>query len=195
MKQSSQLNIRLKNQLDEVNALNVQTLVDKENVIRDLTQQVEDLQTQLENTKRTFSELEKRLMDANTRLEFYASSLNGSLDETLLEREQELEMLKQELDELRRFQANSNRIGSDMAAQTSPSRDWSRASGDKMRDLERRLEESLQTKEQYKNILEEKEMELQQLKQRVGIFYSLCVCASFSELRASVSFVSSYTSL
>lgn len=176
MKQSSQLNVRLKNQLDEVNALNMQTLVDKENVIRDLNQQVEDLQTQLVNTKRTFSELEKRLIDANTRLEFYASSLNGSLDETLLEREQELEMLKQELDELRRLQANSDRIGSDMAAQTSPSRDWARSSGDKMRDLERRLEESLQTKEQYKNILEEKELELQHLKQRVGIFTtSACV--------------------
>lgn len=160
--------MRLKNQLDEVNALNLQTLVEKDNVIRDLTQQVEDLQTQLDNTKRTFSELEKRLTDANTRLEFYASSLNGSHDETLLEREQELEMLKQELDELRRLQGRNERNGSDMAAQTSPSRDWAHASSDKMRDLERKFEESLQTAEQYKNILDEKEMELQQLKLRVG---------------------------
>lgn len=160
--------MRLKNQLDEVNALNLQTLVEKDNVIRDLTQQVEDLQTQLDNTKRTFSELEKRLTDANTRLEFYASSLNGSHDETLLEREQELEMLKQELDELRRLQGRNERNGSDMAVQTSPSRDWARASSDKMRDLERKFEESLQTAEQYKNILDEKEMELQQLKLRVG---------------------------
>lgn len=175
LKQSSQLNIRLKNQLDEVNALHMQTLKKKDDVKRDLTQQVENLQTQLDNTKRTFSELEKRLTDANTRLEFYASSLNGSHDETLLEREQELEMLKQELDQLRRLQARNDRTGSDMAAQTSPSRDWARASSDKMRDLERRLEESLQTKEQYKNILEEKEMELQQLKQMVGKLHSFCV--------------------
>lgn len=169
MQQSSQLNIRLKNQQDEVNALNMQTLAEKDDMIRDLTRQVEDLQTQLDNTKRTFSELEKRLTDANTKLEFYASSLNGSHDETLLEREQELEILKQELDTLRRLQARDERIGSDMAAQTSPSRDWARASSDKMKDLERRFEESLQTTEQYKNILDEKEMELQQFKLRVGI--------------------------
>ena len=153
----------------------MQTLEEKEGVIQDLTEQVQNLQTQLENTKRTFSELEKRLTDANTRLEFYASSLNGSHDETLLEREQELEILKHELDELRRLQARSNRTGSDMAAQTSPSRDWARASSDKMRDLERRLEESLQAREQYKNILEEKEIELQQLMQKVGILQFLRV--------------------
>lgn len=168
LKQSSQLNIRLKNQLDEVNALNMQALADKDHVIRDLTRQVEGLQTQLDNTKRTFFELEKRLTDANSKLEFYASSLHGSLDETLLQREQELEILRQELNELRRLQAHDQRIGSDMAAQTSPSRDWARASSDKMKDLERRFEESLQTTEQYKNILNEKEMELQQLKLGVG---------------------------
>ena len=146
----------------------MQTLAEKDDMMRDLTRQVEDLQTQLDNTRRTFSELEKRLTDANTRLEFYSSSLNGSHDETLLEREQELEILKQELDQLRRLQARNGRIGSDMAAQTSPSRDWARASSDRMKDLERRFEESLQTTEQYKNILEEKEMELQQFKLRVG---------------------------
>lgn len=70
---------------------------------------------------------------------------------------------------MRRLQARDERIGSDMAAQTSPSRDWARASSDKMKDLERRFEESLQTTEQYKNILDEKEMELQQFKLRVGI--------------------------
>ena len=175
MKQSSQLNIRLKNQLEELNALNMQTLADKDGMIRDLTRQVEDLQTQLDNTKRTFSDLEKRLTDANTKLEFCASSLNGSHDETLLEREQELEILKQELDALRRLQACDERIGSDMVAQTSPSRDWARASIDKMKDLERKFEESLQTTEQYKNILDEKEMELQQLKLRVGNLHSLNV--------------------
>lgn len=159
------MNIRLKNQLDEVNALNMQTLAEKDDMIRDLTQQIENLQTQLDNTTRTFSELEKRLTDANTRLEFYASSLNGSHDETLLEREQEFEILKQELDELRQLQVRS---GSDMAAQTSPLKDWARASSDQMKDLERRFEESVQTNEQYKNILDEKETELQQLKQRVG---------------------------
>lgn len=173
LKQSSQLNIRLKNQLDEVNALHTQTLVDKDNVIRDLSQQVETLQTQLENTSRTFTELERRLTDANTKLEFYASSLNGNHDETLLEREQELELLKQEMEELRRLQVNSNRISSDMGSQTSPARGWAQVSSDKLRELERRFEESRQTCEQYKNILDEKEMELQQLKQKVGD--SLCV--------------------
>jgi len=145
----------------------MQTLADKDNIIRDLHQQVETLQTQLDNTKRTFSELERRLTDANTKLEFYASSINGNLEETLLEREQELEMLKQELDELRRLQANDNRISSDMGAQTSPSKDWARMSTDELRELERRLEESRQKNEQYKNILSEKEIELQQLKQQV----------------------------
>ena len=153
----------------------MQTLADKDDVIRDLTRQGEDLQTQLDNTKRTFFELEKRLTDANTKLEFYASSLNGGHDDTLLEREQESEILRQELDELRRLQARHERIGSDMAAQTSPSRDSARASSDKMKDLERRFEESLQTTEQYKNILDEKEMELQQLKLRVGHLHSLNV--------------------
>lgn len=145
----------------------MQTLADKDNIIRDLHQQVETLQTQLDNTKRTFSELERRLTDANKKLEFYASSINGNLDETLLEREQELEMLKQELDELRRLQANDYRISSDMGAQTSPSKDWAGMSTDKLRELERRLEESRQKNEQYKNILSEREIELQQLKQRV----------------------------
>lgn len=145
----------------------MQTLADKDNIIRDLHQQVETLQTQLDNTKRTFSELERRLTDANKKLEFYASSINGNLDETLLEREQELEMLKQELDELRRLQANDYRISSDMGAQTSPSKDWAGMSTDKLRELERRLEESRQKNEQYKNILSEREIELQQLKQQV----------------------------
>lgn len=145
----------------------MQTLADKDNIIRDLHQQVETLQTQLDNTKRTFSELERRLTDANKKLEFYASSINGNLDETLLEREQELEMLKQELDELRRLQANDYRISSDMGSQTSPSKDWAGMSTDKLRELERRLEESRQKNEQYKNILSEKEIELQQLKQQV----------------------------
>ena len=171
LKQSSQLNIRLKNQLDEVNSLNMQTVADKDDIIRELREQVETLTTQLDNTTRTFSELERRLADANTKLEFYASSLNGNLDETLLEREQELELLKHELDELRRFQ--NNRISSDMGAQTSPSKDWAQVSSDKVRELEQRYEESRQTNEQYKNILNEKEMELQQLKQKVG--RQLCI--------------------
>lgn len=161
------MNIRLKNQLDEINSLNTQTLNDKDNVIRDLRQQVETLQEQLDNTTRTFSELERRLTDANTKLEFYASSLNGNHEDTLLEREQELELLKQEIDELRRLQVNNSRISSDMGAQTSPSKDWAQVSSDKLRELERRYEESRQANEQYKNILNEKEMELQLLKQQV----------------------------
>ena len=132
---------------------------------------METLKTQLDNTTRTFSELERRLADANTKLEFYASSLNGNLDETLLEREQELELLKHELDELRRLQ--NNRVSSDMGAQTSPSKDWVKVSSDKVRELEQRYEESRQTNEQYKNILNEKEMELQRLKQKVG--RQLCI--------------------
>lgn len=167
LKQSSQLNIRLRNQLNEMDALNTQTLTDKDNRIRELTEQVDTLQTQLENTTRTFSELEKRLTDANTKLEFYASSLNGSNYDALLEREQELELMKQELDELRRLQGNNNRIASDMGAQTSPSRDWAQASSEKLRELEQKLEESRQTNEQYKNILTEKEMEFRQLKEQV----------------------------
>ena len=175
LKQSSQLNIRLKNQLDEVNSLNTQIVADKDDMIRDLRQQVETLKTQLDNTTRTFSELERRLADANTKLEFYASSLNGTLDETLLEREQELELLKHELDELRRLQ--NNRISSDMGAQTSPSKDWVQASSDKLRELEQRYEESRQTNEQYKNILNEKVVELQQLKQKVGrqLYFFICL--------------------
>ena len=114
--------------------------------------------------------MERRLQDANSRLEYYATSLNGSHDDTLLEREQELEILKHELDELRRIQARNDRNGSDMAAQTSPLKDRTRGSSDKLRDLERRLEESAQTNEQYKNILEEKELELQQLKAMVSKF-------------------------
>lgn len=151
-----------------MDALNTQTLTDKDNRIRELTEQVDTLQTQLENTTRTFSELEKRLTDANTKLEFYASSLNGSHYDTLLEREQEFELMKQELDELRRLQGNNNRIASDMGAQTSPSRDWAQASSKKLRELEQKFEESRQTNEQYKNILNEKEMELRQLKEQVG---------------------------
>ena len=77
-------------------------------------------------------------------------------------------MLKQELDELRRLQVNNNRISSDTEAQTSPSRDWAQAASEKLRELERRFEESRQANEQYKNILNEKEVELQQLKQQVG---------------------------
>ena len=129
----------------------------------------------MENTTRTFSELEKRLTDANTKLEFYASSLNGSNYDALLEREQELELMKQELelmkqelDELRRLQGNNNRIASDMGAQTSPSRDWAQASIEKLRELEQKLEESRQTNEQYKHILTEKEMEFRQLKEQVS---------------------------
>lgn len=164
LKQSGQLNVGLKNQLDDSNSLHMQTLAKKDDQITDLTRQIDSLQTQLDNTRQTFSELERRLQDANSRLEYYATSLNGSHDDTLLEREQELEILKHELDELRRIQARNDRNGSDMAAQTSPLKDWTQGSSDKLRDLERRLEESAQTNEQYKNILEEKELELQQLK-------------------------------
>lgn len=166
LKQSGQLNVGLKNQLDDSNSLHMQTLAEKD----DLTRQIDSLQTQLDNTRQTFSELERRLQDANSRLEYYATSLNGSHDDTLLEREQELEILKHELDELRRIQARNDRNGSDMAAQTSPLKDWTQGSSDKLRDLERRLEESAQTNEQYKNILEEKELELQQLKAMVSKF-------------------------
>ena len=166
LKQSGQLNVGLKNQLDDSNSLHMQTLAEKD----DLTRQIDSLQTQLDNTRQTFSELERRLQDANSRLEYYATSLNGSHDDTLLEREQELEILKHELDELRRIQARNDRNGSDMAAQTSPLKDRTQGSSDKLRDLERRLEESAQTNEQYKNILEEKELELQQLKAMVSKF-------------------------
>ncbi|XP_022783797.1 myomegalin-like isoform X2 [Stylophora pistillata] len=166
LKQRSQLNVRLKNQLDDINTLHMQTLAEKDDVITDLTRQIDSLQTQLDNTTQTFSELEKRLQDANSRLEYYATSLNGSHDDTLLEREQELEILKHEVDELRRLQARDDRIGLDMAAQTSPLKDWTQGSSDELRDLERRLEESAQTNEQYKNILEEKDFELQQIKAR-----------------------------
>lgn len=166
LKQSGQLNVGLKNQLDDNNSLHMQTLAEKD----DLTRQIDSLQTQLDNTRQTFSELERRLQDANSRLEYYATSLNGSHDDTLLEREQELEILKHELDELRRIQARNDRNGSDMAAQTSPLKDRTQGSSDKLRDLERRLEESAQTNEQYKNILEEKELELQQLKAMVSKF-------------------------
>lgn len=168
LKQSGQLNVGLKNQLDDSNSL--QTLAEKDDLITDLTRQIDSLQTQLDNTRQTFSELERRLQDANSRLEYYATSLNGSHDDTLLEREQELEILKHELNELRRIQARNDRNGSDMAAQTSPLKDWTQGSSDKLRDLERRLEESAQTNEQYKNILEEKELELQQLKAMVSKF-------------------------
>ena len=166
LKQSGQLNVGLKNQLDDSNSLHMQTLAEKD----DLTRQIDSLQTQLDNTRQTFSELERRLQDANSRLEYYATSLNGSHNDTLLEREQELEILKHELDELRRIQARNDRNGSDMAAQTSPLKDRTQGSSDKLRDLERRLEESAQTNEQYKNILEEKELELQQLKAMVSKF-------------------------
>ena len=166
LKQSGQLNVGLKNQLDDSNSLHMQTLAEKD----DLTRQIDSLQTQVDNTRQTFNELERRLQDANSRLEYYATSLNGSHDDTLLEREQELEILKHELDELRRIQARNDRNGSDMAAQTSPLKDWTQGSSDKLRDLERRLEESAQTNEQYKNILEEKELELQQLKAMVSKF-------------------------
>ena len=166
LKQSGQLNVGLKNQLDDSNSLHMQTLAEKD----DLTRQIDSLQTQVDNTRQTFSELERRLQDANSRLEYYATSLNGSHDDTLLEREQELEILKHELDELRRIQARNDRNGSDMAAQTSPLKDRTQGSSDKLRDLERRLEESAQTNEQYKNILEEKELELQQLKAMVSKF-------------------------
>ena len=189
LKQSGQLNVGLKNQLDDSNSLHMQNLAKKDDFITDLTRQIDSLQTQLDNTRQTFSELERRLQDANSRLEYYATSLNGSHDDTLLEREQELEILKHELDELRRIQARNDRNGSDMAAQTSPLKDWTQGSSDKLRDLERRLEESAQTNEQYKNILEEKELELQQLKAMVSkftlshIFKAFCRQKSYSSMQ------------
>ena len=168
LRQNSQLNIRLTNELDEVNSVNMQTLNDKDIIITDLRQQLESLQAKLDNTTQTFGELEKRLKEANIKLEFYASSLNGNHDDTLLEREQELEQLKQEMDELRR-RDNDGRISSDTGAQTSPLKDWAQVSRDKFRELERKYEESHQMNQQYNKILREKEMALQEIKQQVRL--------------------------
>lgn len=168
LRQNSQLNIRLTNELDEVNSVNMQTLNDKDIIITDLRQQLESLQAKLDNTTQTFGELEKRLKEANIKLEFYASSLNGNHDDTLLEREQELEQLKQEMDELRRRVGNG-RISSDTGAQTSPLKDWAQVSSDKFRELERKYEESHQMNQQYNKILREKEMALQEIKQQVRL--------------------------
>ena len=168
LRQNSQLNIRLTNELDEVNSVNVQTLNDKDIIITDLRQQLESLQAKLDNTTQTFGELEKRLKEANIKLEFYASSLNGNHDDTLLEREQELEQLKQEMDELRR-RVGDGCISSDTGAQTSPLKDWAQVSSDKFRELERKYEESHQMNQQYNKILREKEMALQEIKQQVRL--------------------------
>jgi len=165
LRQNSQLNIRLTNELDEVNSVNMQTLNDKDIIITDLRQQLESLQAKLDNTMQTFGELEKRLKEANIKLEFYASSLNGNHDDTLLEREQELEQLKQEMDELRQ-RVSDGRISSDTGAQTSPLKDWAQVSSDKFRELERKYEESHQMNQQYNKILREKEMALQEMKQQ-----------------------------
>lgn len=168
LRQNSQLNIRLTNELDEVNSVNMQTLNDKDIIITDLRKQLESLQAKLDNTTQTFGELEKRLKEANIKLEFYASSLNGNHDGTLLEREQELEQLKQEMDELRR-RVGDGRISSDTGAQTSPLKEWAQVSSDKFRELERKYEESHQMNQQYNKILREKEMALQEMKQQVRL--------------------------
>lgn len=167
LRQNNQLNIRLTNELDEVNSVNMQTLNDKDIIITDLRQQLESLQAKLDNTTQTFGDLEKKLKEANIKLEFYASSLNGNHEDTLLEREQELQQLKQEMDKLRR-RVSDGRISSDAGAQTSPSKDWAQVTSEKFRELERKYEESHQMNEQYNKILREKEMALQEMKQRVG---------------------------
>lgn len=166
LKQSSQLNIRLRNQLDEVNSLNIQTLTDKDIIIKDLRQKVETLQAKLDNTTQSFGELERRLTEANEKLDFYSSRLSGIHDETLLEREQELELLKREMRELRHVQVNNTRISSDREAQTSPSKDWVQVTSGTFRELERKYEESRQMNEKYDNILREREIELQLMKQQ-----------------------------
>ena len=153
--------------MDEVNSLNIQTLTDKDIIIKDLRQKVETLQAKLDNTTQSFGELERRLTEANEKLDFYSSRLNGIHDETLLEREQELELLKREMRELRHVQVNNTRISSDREAQTSPSKDWVQVTSRTFRELERKYEESRQMNEKYDNILREREIELQLMKQQV----------------------------
>ena len=145
----------------------MQTIADKDHVIQDLTRQIEHLQSQLDKTRETFGDVEARLADANAKLECYASNLNGSYEETLLEREQELETLKLQLEELRRNQTDK-RIITDIGAQTSPAKDWDYLPSGEVRELEQRLKESRTANERYKQMLEEKVNELKWLKHKVG---------------------------
>ena len=134
------------------------------------------LKGKLEDTKRTFIELERRLTDANSKLEFYANNMNLDYDEALQEREAEVEDLRRQLDELRNAPSTlglPGNLGTDMAAQTSPAMDWDAVQSQDNRAVEDSLrsdlEESRRLGQQYKKLLDEKVSEIQRLKQKVMV--------------------------
>ena len=163
LQQSSQLNTKLKKQLEDDNSTTGQSISSKDALIKRQAQQITTLQEQLEKTRQTLSELEQRLNDANEKMELYASDVSGfDHEEMLIEREHEIEALKLELEELRK------RSGNDMAAQTSPNRGWGEVPHQEER-LRSELEESRQFSEHYKKLLEEKNNELRRLKRVCSI--------------------------
>ena len=105
-------------------------------------QEINVLKGKLDDTGRTFSELERRLRDANSKLEFYANNVNLDYDEALQEKEAEVEYLRQQLNELRNSPsapALPGHFRTDMAAQTSPTRDWNASESNNNRLVEESL--------------------------------------------------------
>lgn len=170
------MNERINKELHEVKKSSRQRITDKDAILNTQKLQITNLQNQLQTTKSTFVELEKRLKDAHEKLEYYARNVNGDYEDLLLEREQEVESLRAALNEkqLREELANQKR-GSDMAAQTSPMIPRGYVSSEKLKEVEERLRgeltESLERNDYYKNLLDQKVEELQRIQQLVGTTY------------------------
>ena len=171
LQQSSQLNSKLKNQLEDASHSSLQSINSKDTLIRSQADEIKNLKNQLDKARRTLGELELRLNDASNKMDRYADDL-GRLDrdEALLEREHEIETLKLEVQELRR------RTGNDMAAQTSPARNWGEAAGQE-EQLRSELAESRQVNEHYKKLLDEKNNDLQRLRRVGGLVVVVFVSA------------------
>ena len=147
------------------------------------------LKGKLDDTRKTFTELERRLTDANSKLEFYANNVNLDYDEALQEKEAEVESLRRQLDELRNTPATPVLPGylrADMAAQTSPVRDWEAGQSPNNwaveENLRSDLEESKRLSQQYKKLLDEKVNEIQRLKQKVSAHFIYCPHLNSSRL-------------
>ncbi|XP_032242452.2 myomegalin isoform X2 [Nematostella vectensis] len=175
LQQSTQLNQRLKNDLESMRSTTSNKNAEQESVIQNQAMQITNLQEQLNRTKQTFTELESRLTDADSKLEYYARNVNVDFEELLMEREQEVDSLRTKLNELklREESVGPNYSRSDMAIQTTPGRDWGQGSVETQRQAEENLRQELdETKrwsEQCKKLLDEKVQEIQQLKQKNAV--------------------------
>ncbi|XP_028515120.1 myomegalin isoform X2 [Exaiptasia diaphana] len=156
--QTTTLNNRLNAELDKVNKTNQKILAEKDAEINRLSSEITTLHGQLDTAKHTFGELDNRLKDANVKLEYYARNVNGDFEDILLEREIEVDSLRGQLKEFQLRAAASIELN-EMAAQTSPFADKSSTN-----KLSRQLAESQQWNENYKRLLEEKDKEIQRLR-------------------------------